>query len=266
MNALLEVQNEFLGYLMDDSVGAVVERIESTESCPAQWRMAIYRNAYRMRLREALATDFERLHAYLGDEYFEDLSDRYIDEYPSHYTSLRHFGSHMVKAVTTMEPFNQWPEVAEIARIELAFGTSFDSADDKPISLEALAAVEATVWPDLGFKFHPSVQLLSLQYNSFQIWQALSNDETPPSKLAQQCDWIIWRQDLVSRYRSLDEAERMALELAIKGRNYATICECLLSFFDEQETPLKALGYLQQWMHDGMVTGLADMQLESDSR
>jgi len=256
MDALRKLQHEFLGYLLDDSTHEIVERIESTPRRSAEQRMQFYGNAYRLRLKEALGIDYERMHAYLGDELFDSLMEQYIDAYPSHHPSLRYFGQHMVELVENLAPYKQWPEVAEIARIELAFADSFDAADAHCVRLNELAELPAAAWAELKLCFHSAVQLLPQRYNSFQIWRALSNDETPPEKTVDDSTWLIWRQDLVSRYRALDSAELAALSLALSGGSFADICELLLEYFSEAETPQRAVAYLQHWINDQLVTAL----------
>jgi hypothetical protein len=256
MHALRKLQQEFLGYLLDDSSVGIVERIESTPRRSAEQRMVFYGNAYTLRLKEALTTDYERLHSYLGDELFETLMQQYIDSYPSHHPSLRYFGQHMVVFVEQQEPFKQLPEVAEIARIEKAFGDSFDAADCKSTSLDQLIQLDPEEWATLTLRFHGAVQLLPQHYNSFQIWQALSNESTPPQKTAGDTTWLIWRQDLVSNYRALDNAELAALTIAMSAGSFADLCEGLLEHFSEQETPQQAVAYLQRWINDQMVCEL----------
>jgi hypothetical protein len=256
MDALRKLQHEFLGYLLDDSAVSIVECIESTPRRSAQQRMVFYSNAYSLRLKEALGIDYERLHAYLGDELFDSLMQCYIESYPSHHPSLRYFGQHMAELVERLEPFRQWPEVAEIARIEQAFGDSFDAADAECVKINELAQLAPESWATLTLQFHDAVQLLAQRYNSFQIWRALAREETPPAKNTDDTSWLIWRQDLVSRYRALDNVELAALTLALSGGSFADICETLLEHFSEQETPQRAVGYLQQWLNDQMVTAI----------
>jgi len=256
MHALRKLQQEFLGYLLDDSAVGIVKHIESTPRRSAQQRMAFYGNAYTLRLKEALTTDYERLHSYLGDELFETLMKQYIESYPSYHPSLRYFGQHMVELVEQQEPFKQLPEVAEITRIEQAFGDSFDAADCQCTSLDQLAQLNPEAWATLTLRFHAAVQLLPQQYNSFQIWRALSNEQTPPQKTADETCWLIWRKDLVSQYRALEHPERTALTIALSAGSFADICTALLEHFSEQETPQQAVGYLQRWINDQMVCEL----------
>ncbi len=256
MDALRKLQHEFLGYLLDDAQLDIVECIESTPRRSAEQRMVFYGNAYSLRLKEALTTDYDRLHGYLGDELFDSLMLHYIESYPSHHPSLRYFGQHMVELVEQLEPFKQFPEVAEITRIEQSFANSFDAADCQCVSLEQLVQLEHESWATLTLCFHDSVQLLPQHYNSFQIWRALANEETPPQKTTDDTSWLIWRQDLVSRYRALESAELAALTVAMSGGNFADLCAALLEHFSEQETPQKAVAYLQQWINDQMVCAL----------
>ena len=256
MTALRKLQHEFLGYLLDSSATNIVESIESSPRRSAEQRMALYADAYGLRLKEALSTDYERLHGYLGDDLFETLMQHYIERYPSHHPSLRFFGQHMADLVERLEPFSNLPEVAEITRIETAFGNSFDAADCQSVTLDQLAGLKPEAWATLKLRFHDAVQQLPQRYNSFKIWRALSNEEVPPQKTAQQATWIIWRQDLVSRYRALSNAEAAALDVALSGGTFADLCETLLDHFSEEETPQQAAGYLQQWITTQMVCEL----------
>ena len=45
-------------------------------------RLAIYANAYRLRLLEALDTDFSALHTLAGDALFEQIGRAYINAHP----------------------------------------------------------------------------------------------------------------------------------------------------------------------------------------
>ncbi len=256
MDALRKLQHEFLGYLLNNAAQGIVEHIESTPQHSAEQRMTFYGNAYVLRLKEALGIDYERLHSYLGDELFETLRVQYIESYPSHHPSLRYFGQHMVAMVEQLEPFKQLPEIAEITRIEQAFANSFDAANCPCVTLDQLAQLEPDAWATLTLRFHDAVQLLPQHSNSFQIWRALANAETPPQKTANETTWLIWRQDLVSRYRALESAEITALTLAISGASFADLCEALLEHFSEAETPQRAVSYLQQWINDQLMCEL----------
>lgn len=253
MKTLRKLQHEFLGYLLEDSAPAIVERIESTPQRSAEQRMSYYGQAYILRLKEALSTDYERLHCYLGDELFDRLMMQYIETYPSQQSSLRYFGQHMLQLVEAIEPFKSLTEVAEITHIEQAFANSFDAADCQCVTQSQLAQLAPEAWSSLTLRLHNSVQLLPQRYNSFQIWKMLENEQIPPEKTPDNTTWLIWRYDLISQYRALDSAELTALTIATSTGSFTQICEAMLNHFSEEEVPLKAVGYLQQWISDQMV-------------
>ena len=258
MNGLRNLQEDFLGHLLDDTENRIVGQIESNEQCSAQQRMALYANAYTLRLKEALATDYPCLHAYLGDEQFDHLMTLYIKQYPSQQTNLRYYSQYMVRLLGQEAPYQDYPELAEIALIEQMFANSFDAANCDPVTLDALGAMAPSAWVGLTLTFQDAVQLVPLHYNSFQLWRALSNEEALPQKIQAESTWLVWRRDLVSRYRGLEDAEATALNAAMSGASFAEICSQLLAFYDENTTPVMAVGYLKTWIQDQMVKSLAN--------
>lgn len=256
MNALHELQNEFIDYLLDSQNLDIVDRIESTPQRSAAQRVALYGDAYQLRLKEALATDYERLHAYLGDALFDEVMNRYIHDYPSHVTSLRDYGQHMVQLLTVMPEFTSHPEVVELAKIEQAFVRSFDASDCRAATIEQLSTFKPDDWPELSFEFNASVQLLPLEFNSFPIWRALSNEQTPPAAESDPTSWLIFRRERVTHFRALQEGELAALTQALKAGSFSDLCVTLLGYFDEQNTPLQAVSYIKQWLSDQMICSI----------
>jgi len=258
MSTLHELQHRFMDYLLAEST-AVVNDIESTSMLGAEDRLDIYASAYKLRLKEAITTDYDKLASYLGDEQFDQLMERYIDQYPSHADSLRYFSVNLPELVRDEAPFNQVKELYEIALIERAFANSFDAKDLQFATLDELASLPAEAWATLQFSFQESVQILHLKYNSFPIWKALSDEGKPPkSERTGLTEWVLWRRsNLVSHYRVLSKAESLLIDLAIKGESFPVMCERLLDFFSEEETPMKAIGFLQSWIQEEMLSGFS---------
>lgn len=256
MPGLEDLQSRFMDYLLDES-SAVVDDIESTPMLSAKGRMDIYATAYKLRLKEAITTDYGKLGSYLGDEQFDQLMEKYIEEYPSHTTSLRYFSIKLPELVRGEEPFNQIGELYELACIERAFADSFDAKDRQFAVQDDLVTLPEAAWGALQFIFQKSVQILWLEYNSFPIWKALADENIPPTaEKTGSTAWVLWRRsNMISNYRLVSVAELAALHLAMKGDTFAAICEKLLEFFSEEETPIKAIGFLQSWIAEEMLVG-----------
>ena len=253
---LRKLQQSFFGHLVGEQTD-VVKHIQSTVDRSAEQRLHIYSSGYRLRLKEAISTDLDKLYSYLGDEMFEHLMDVYIDTYQSHHPSLRYYSQNMCELLATQKPFSDFPELLELARIEQAFNFSFDAADCDTIGIESIAKIQAESWAELTIQFHSSMQLLELQKNTFPVWKALSQDQTPPESVFDASTWMIWRKQLVSRFRVLDEAEAALLREAKKGANFSRLCEAMLSFSDEEQAPMQVITLLQTWINEQLVCHLS---------
>lgn len=264
MSELRELQQSFMDHLLG-STSTIEQHIQSTKNFSASKRLNIYAYAYKARLKEAISTDYEKLHSYLGDEQFDQVMERYIEKHPSQQTNLRYYSIEMANLLRTEEPFNQYPMLAELAYIEAAFANSFDAADSAVINIEYLAALPPEAWGTLRLNFQASVQILSLKLNSFAVWKALAAENGPPETTNHDTldNWLLWRDaELITRYRPLAAAEADAMKLALQGKFFADICEQLLNHFSEQDTPIKAVSFLQTWIQEGLVANLDYQTIE----
>jgi len=257
MTQLKVLQQSFMGKMLGSETSFdVITSIQSTPDTSAAQRLSIYATGYRLRLKEALMTDYERLHSYLGDELFEKLMDAYINRYPSKFTSLSDYSQYMGLLLNDLDPYSNIPELLEIESIERAFNQSFHSANDYCVEAAALAEISLDNWPSMQLGFHSSITLLKATHNSFPIWKALSEEHTPPALEADDTSWIVWRKDLVSRYRPVPMAELDALQIMMQEGNFAELCEALLKYYDEQQTPTQAVMLLQTWIGEQMICSI----------
>jgi hypothetical protein len=221
-------------------------------------RLGIYRHAYVARLIEALRDYYPVLHQILGDEDFEALGAAFVGAHPSVHRSIRWYGLELADFLRTEPPFAEQPILAELAGFEWRLGNSFDSADEDVIDRSALAGIEPAEWSGLTFRFHPSVQRLTVEWNTVAVWKAMSAEEQPPApeRSADAVEWLIWRRNLENYFRSLDPAEAAALGAAIEGNSFAEICAALALALPADEVPLRAASLVAAWLDGGLLTGL----------
>jgi hypothetical protein len=255
---LVELQRSFQQHLLmgDD---AILESVVEAPPLPAAERVKIYRNAYRVRLLDALKDTYPVLFKILGDEVFESLGNAFIDTHPSVHRSIRWYGRELAEFSALRPPYAEQPILAEIARFEWTLSEVFDAADAVPVGREALQALDPDSWDQLGFVFHPSLRLLNLAWNTVAVWQAMSRDEDPPQPeiTETQVPWLLWRRDLTNRFRSLDAAENASLEAALSGMRFGEICAVLRYWLPEEEIPLRAASLIGTWTDSGILIRLA---------
>jgi len=256
MSALAALQADFQGYLLRGEP-AVAARIEASERVPAQARLAIYAEAYRGRLIDALASNYPAL-AQLLDEDFRELGERYLAGHDSHYRNIRWYGDELARFLGTEERYASTPLLAELARWEWAMRAAFDAADATALGHEALGAVHPEDWARLRFAWHPSVARLDLNWNAPPLWQALTQQgERPPLSFSSEpTPWLVWRQDFTTYFRSLEPLEATALDAARAGWPFGELCEHLCARLGEESAPLQAATYLRGWIGAGLISAL----------
>lgn len=261
MNGLRRIQEDFQDYLLSGD-GRIQVQVLGSEQVSATERLSIYADAYRLRLLEALDTDFPGLHALLGDAEFDAMGRAYIAAHPSPYFSLRWYGDRLGEFLRTTEPYSKYPAFAEMALFEWAKSDAFDAAEDRIASVADMAAIPPSAWPGLRFRFHPSVRRLDLRWNVPPVWKACDAGAEPPVLECAEYPiaWLLWRQDLQTYFRSLGVYEAWALDALRRGTSFADMCEGLCEWINAPEVAVHAAGLLKQWIADGLI---AEIQVHS---
>ena len=255
MTALDKLQGEFQAYLLGAPNDAIANVVDAGRISAAQ-RLAVYAEAYKLRLLEALETDFVALLAHLGADAFRTLGFAYIDAWPSSHYSVRYFGRHMAEFLAQSLPYAKNPLLAELAAFDWALTTAFDADDDRALAVEDMSTIDAQDWPRLRFHARASVQRLDLRWNAPAIWKAAdSGAETlpAPEQSEHPFPWVIWRQGLDTFFRSLEVDEAYALDAALRGERFEDICEGLCEWIDAEHAAGRAAAFLRQWIADEML-------------
>lgn len=254
--ALAELQRDFQRHVMHGHE-RIVDAVSGTSQVPATLRLAVYSEAYRLRLIDALASTLPRLQQLVGKDQFAALASTYLDHNPSSYPSIRWFGDRVPHLLEQSFPEQPW--LAELAHWEWAIAAAFDGADAEPVGIEALAAVAPEQWPTLRFQFHPTVHCLQMRTNAPLLFKALAAEAPLPDVLTldEPRPWLIWREGLKTQYRSLSADEGAALDLMRAGGTFEALCDALCTWHDLEAVPLQAAGMLKRWVVEQMIVGVS---------
>jgi len=258
MSTLARVQREFQDYLLRGD-RAVEAEVVGTVRVPLDTRLGIYAGAYRSRLAEALESNYPVLAKLLGAADFNMLASEYIAAHDSPFFSIRYYGDGLAKFLATREDYAAAPVLAELAQWEWAMTAVFDAADATALRAEDLGRIPPQRWAQLRLRWHPSVQRLTLWWNVPQLWQALSeNRERPEMALAAlPVEWLLWRENLTSYFRSLPATEASALDAARRGWPFGELCTLLCEELGDEEAPAQAAALLRTWIGSGLIVSAA---------
>jgi len=208
---------QFSGLVLEGDT-AIAEDVHDSPLVPVATRLNVYADAYRLRLIEALQSNYPMLHQVLGDDVFEQLASGYIAFHPSRFRSIRWFGDQLAVFLAESPDWSQHGWLQQFAQWEWAIAAAFDAADAQLLEPAMLGSVAPEDWPSLQFEAHPSIHRMNLQWNVPAMFKALLGEEMPPEPAATApAAWLIWRQALTTQYRLLPPAEAAALEVLIAG-------------------------------------------------
>ena len=254
MSELARLQGEFQDYLLRGTP-AIEERVIGTARVPVATRLGIYAGAYGSRLIDALESSYPALAAFLGPDDFRTLGAHYVRSHDSPYFSIRNYGDALAEFLGEHADYAGAPVLAELARFEWTLYAVFDAADAEPLSAAALSRVPPAAWPGLRLTFHPSVRRLALSWNVPQLWKALTEGGERPelAVTTEPVEWLAWRQDLGSYFRSLSGGEAAALDAARSGESFGGLCERLAAAHGAGRAPAEAAALLAAWLDAGLV-------------
>jgi hypothetical protein len=257
--SLAELQHQLQRVILHPAsiTAAAFDNLVVAGDCSAPARIGIYATAYELRLIDALTANFPRLQSLLGADAFTSLARRFIADHPSRNVSVRWFGYQLPAYLRRADASHEQPWIAELAAWEWAVADSFDAQDATSLTVAVLAEVAPSQWPQLRFELHPSVRRLQLTTNAVAMFKAGNTDlaAVTPSIHASPEDWLIWRQELSTRFRSSSRDEAAALAVVADTGTFAELCDVLCDSFDADEVPARAASLLKTWVNDGLIVG-----------
>ena len=258
MSDLKSVQQAFQNYLIQDS-DDISRYIKDSHSARSEHRLAVYHNAYHLRLVEALAINYPTLQKLLDEEQFDGLALGYIRQNPSAFRSIAWFGDHFADFLDKQEAISHAAFFAELARFDWSRNRVFDAADsESQLDISVMTRIAPESWPTLQFQFIPALRVEDLKWNAAEVAEANDRNQTPPEPmlLKEPVRWAIWRQNNGINWRSLPVHEAWALDQALQGENFAAICEGLLEWIPTDTAALTAASMIKQWIGDQWITKL----------
>jgi hypothetical protein len=227
---------------------------EPAQGLIASGDLAIYANMYASRLHDALAEDYPKLRAALGDERFAAITAPYLRAHPPRSFTLRDAG--LALAAYLRDSALAPPWAADLAALERARVEVFDGPDAEPLAHAGVVALEARL-PELVVVWVPSSAVVPLAWAVDDLWSALEDDQPAFEPAREARVVLVWRRDLSVLHRTLepDEAE-LARAVAI-GTPFAEVCEQLGRIHGDDASG-RAAELLLRWLEGAALAAPSD--------
>lgn len=243
--SLVDLQRNFCSELRNRPSG-----IQARLVADAERGLDVYRNAYRLRLRDCLRETYEKTWAWLGDARFDAAVDVHITHRDPQSWTLADYGEGFSQSLAAAHC--DAPEAIDLASLEWAMRRAFDGPDAPPLNLQSRATID---WETAILHFAPTVQLVPTSTNCGAIWSAIAEGQTPPEAdlLPSPAALCVWRKGLSPSFRTVEGVELAMIRLALAGVRFSEICR-LMTHVHEQADPVAELGALfARWLNDEML-------------
>ena len=254
MKALAALQRAFQRHVYRPA-RAMERAVLATPRAGTARRLSIYTDGYRVRIVEALASDYPALRALLGESRFNALMVEFVAAHPSRFANLRWYGGDLAHFLARSPRWRKRPLLTELATFEWALGLAFDGGDAPLLSAEQVARIPAGDWPGMRFALHPSARRLDLRSNAPRIWQwAESGGRKPKTRLlTAPVVWLVWRKGQTPFYRALAQDEAWALAAIGRGRSFGAICNGLRRFAGDAGAAQRGAQLLRNWICEEFI-------------
>jgi hypothetical protein len=250
--SLRELQGLFWGCISTapGTAHATAALLAATEPGPTldrAARLAIYADAYLLRLQDVLAENFPRVATLLGPDRFAALARDYLRSHPSEHPSVRNLGRALAAAIAGRSDCP--PYLADLARLEWARLEVFDAPDSAVLAADSLRLVPAERWPTLRFRAIPALTIVAAGWPVQRLWQ----DDVATALEPAPTSIRVWRSHDGRVFHAPSERQELeALRRLMAAEPFAAICGAF-DALPPAEAGAQAIGLLARWLEDGIV-------------
>lgn len=217
----------------------------------AQERLQVYATMYRLRVVEALESQFPRVARVMGAQPFAAAAVAFVADTPSRHPSLRELGRGFPAWLAARRPEDR--ALAALARLEWARTDVFDLADQQVLTVDELRALPAERFAELPLRLVEAHRFVDADAATLDLWTGASDDAAGAPTLDAAGGALVWRQDVAVYHRGLNAIERDALERVAAGTTFGAVCDRLASSGNDEQAAAQAFAWLSTWALDGLL-------------
>lgn len=233
---------------LERDVDAMQSLIESKPGgATAAERLAVYSDAWFIRLEESLGDDFSVLRERLGHEVWTETLRGYLRAFPSRSFTLAKAGNHL-PGYLKETGFSAWK--VELAQLELDLYRSQIATDSIPFAVAELQSISEDDAEDLRLALQPSVFLHEFTYNVL----GLLHDAKPmiaPSRV------VVYREAWMSHTEEVETEEFEFLAMLASG--------ALLGELADRFSESDWVSWLSKWSQRGAIGPASVAELRGES-
>ena len=248
----MKLYSDFHNAILENDAAQVAGEIKPHSRLTGVQQFAIYSEGYRIRLVQAIRSDYPILLKLLGDSAFDALAVAYIEQNPPTSYNLD-FYPHKFAGFVGEKYGDAF--VSELATLEATIAEVFMLTDSEPFLLDKFSQISPENFGEMFFNLRTACRLLQFSY---PVSEWLSNarvqenlPEIPPEN---KSFLLVVRHNNEVQRHSLSEQEFALLMNLTSGKNVA---EALEKTLEEQPSYAEnIIGSLQNWFIGWIKNGV----------
>lgn len=212
-------------------------------------QLAIYIDGYRIRLIQAIRSDYPALLGLLGENEFDKLALGYIENNPPSSFNLDRYPHNFANFIASqIDGFSR-----DLAVLEGAIAEVFMMPESEPLCGSEIAKIPPEEIPNMAFKPRLASKLLEFSYNVSE-WLTMAREGTIPQKPSQEISYIyVYRHENNVRREFLGHEEYLVLIQIFSGKSLESSLENTVMLYPECETTI--IENIQGWFSKWTIAG-----------
>lgn len=250
MSDLHSLLNIFHNAILDQDTSQAVPAVKVNPRISPENQMLIYIEGYRLRLTEAIRSDYPALLLYLGDHAFDELALRYIESTPPTNYNLDRYPHAFA---TTVHEYANDDFASDLATLESSIARVFMLDESEALMPDALIDITPERLAEMVMNPRTASCLLHLRYPA-DIYMADMRENGAPAKPEMETRYLyLVRHDNEVKRHVVSTPEYLILTQLCEGKTV----DAALEFVAERYPELipEFVGVLQtnlaQWITNG---------------
>lgn len=193
-----QLQNDFIASIFNEDRETALTYVHDDDRLTASERLGIYRGSVHGILTQALGDTFLVVKALLGEEFFDKMCDRFIDQYPPSTPFFSDFGSDLSHFLSEFEPLKTIPFISDMAEFEWSRHKLWQQTPSQPFDFSQIATLTEEEQTQVVFHLSRSLHLFQSNYRIDLIWfahQDNSDIKLEEIDVNSEINLLVWKRD-----------------------------------------------------------------------
>lgn len=241
MSALEKLFGDFQKAIIDNDAALAAGDVKPNPRMTAEKQLAIYMDGYRIRLVQAIGSDYPALTALLGEKEFERLARDYVEQHPSQHFNLDRYPYGFAAFVTSrVDTF-----AAELAMLEAVIAQVFMMEESAPCDASTLMNLTPDAFGAARLQRRAASALLAFSYPVNAWLSAQREGKNPPCPAPQATFLYLYRHRNHVQRVELDEPEFLLLQAMAAEKPIGAVLDAVIAAHPHHAKVVAA--NIQQW-------------------